>query len=265
MNFEIRPRRYSRVTEVQNLIVENDESERLQLTKLWNIFNQLLPEFRQVGMAGFPTLKLAMRYVLTDSAYCLVPRNANYDLALRASANDPLPDLRDEDLQATTTIREVLLACKPHLDIQHPKTILQEIDFFIDHDDVAGTFAELVELICGTHTDQSAEAVRISLGFLRNAGFLQGNPDDDPSVRKLTLSSEASTFESGLVILRTAIARPWRSTTGQCQVRSSRTCSSSTWVNSSKGFTLHVLNRQLVSDGTDSGASESHHTSKPTA
>jgi hypothetical protein len=196
------------LVDVQKLMTaESEASGGFSLTQLWQVIGQLVPQFRQVGVAGFPTFKLAARYALTGSQYCLVPKNSNYEITLRGSAENKLADLTDEDLGESHSIREVLLACKPHMDVQHGDTIVGEVSFFVKHKDVAGNFAELVETLCRVLPDQSAEAVRISLGFLRNSGFLEGNVDEDASSRILRTNIGISTFEAGIAFIRASVTK----------------------------------------------------------
>ena len=174
------------------------------LGRLRTIISEVAPSYDNAS-AGFPTFKLAMRYGLAGTPYCLVPGNTELMVARRDETEFPLSDIEEENLGRVEIVREVLARCKPSLLFNYPYAIVPVVSCFVDRADLIGKFAELLETVCQELSELPAEHVRLSLGLLAASKLLSGDEDTEYSQRMFGLNPHIKTQGDALDWLQDAV------------------------------------------------------------
>ncbi len=153
--------------------------------------------------AGFPVLKLALRYALTDTKWCLATGGQTELYLVRRSRapTNPVPDLLADDLDSLPVIKEVLTRHQPSLRFDSRAAIAVVAEYLADERPRA-RLAELVEDVSEGYPVVPAEMLRMALGLCINAGVLVS--DDLGPDRLLTLRSDLDDGPAVLTALRNA-------------------------------------------------------------
>ncbi len=174
-------------------------AEGYRLATFGHLFRRVAPNCHHEA-AGFPTLKLALRYVLSSSIYCLVPGPQPSDLRLikrELATEESVPDLSADDLETPQVVRELLAHVKPHplrFDSREATTAVA-VYLTADGEAPAGRIADLLEDVSDDYPGLSAETLRLALFLFVASGILVGDDDTPMGERLLSVHPAYRTYE----------------------------------------------------------------------